>query len=101
MVDTQVYMILKLCDKRDISSSGEACIEEIGIWINGNMLKLDKDKTELIILSLKQHVEKTDNLQIKVRSSYIKYSMFVRNLGLMLYNTLGMEKQVISICKSC
>ena len=28
-------------------------------------------------------------------------NMFIRNLGLILDNTLGMEKQVNSICKSC
>jgi len=49
----------------------------------------------------KQHVKKTENLRIKVGCSYINYSMSVRNLGLILNNTLGMEKQVNSICKSC
>ena len=45
--DTQVYMILKLVDKLDdISSSIEACIEDISIWMNSNMLKLNKDKTK-------------------------------------------------------
>ena len=37
---------------------------------------------------------------IKVGSSYINYSMPLRNLGLILDNGLGMEKQVIAICKS-
>ena len=41
------------------------------------MLKLNKDKTESIV------------------------SISVKNLGLILDNTLGMEKQVNSICKSC
>ena len=96
--DTQVYMSVKSCDKwDDISSS----IEDISIWMNINMLKLNKDKTEFIVFSSKQHVKKTENLRIKIGSSYITYSMSVRHLGLMLDNTLGMEKQVNYICKSC
>ena len=42
-----------------------------------------------------------ENLRIKVGYSYINYSMSVRNLLLILDNTLGMEKQMNAICKSC
>ena len=85
--DTQVYMTLKPCDKwDDISSSIEACIADISTWMNSNMLKFNKDKTEFIVFSSKQHVKKTENLRIKVGSSYINYSMYVRNLGLLLDN---------------
>jgi len=66
-----------------------------------NTLKLNKDKTEFIVFSPKQHVKKTENPRIKVGFSYINYSMSVNNLGLILNNTLGMENQVNSICKSC
>jgi len=65
------------------------------------MLKLNKDKTEFIVFSPKQRVNKTENLCINVGSSYINSAMSVRNLGLILDNTLGMEKQVNYICKSC
>ena len=65
------------------------CIADISTWMNSNMLKLNKDKTEIIVFSSKQHVKKTENLRIKVGSSYINSSMSVRNLGLILVNTLG------------
>jgi len=100
--DTQVYMTLNPCDKwDDISSSIETCVADISTWMNRNMLKLNKDKIQFIGFSSKQHVKKTENLRIKVGSSYINVFMSVRNLGLMLDNTLGMEKQVNYICKSC
>ena len=85
--DTKVYMTLTPCDKwDDISSSIEACIADISNWMNSNMLKLNKDKREFFVGSSKQHVKKTENL---------------RNLGLILDSTIGMEKQVNYICKSC
>jgi len=55
------------------------------------MLKLNKDKTECIVFSSKEHVKKTDNLHIKVGSSSINSSMAVRNLGFILDNTLGIR----------
>jgi len=67
--------------------------------MNNNVLKLNKDKTELIVFSSKQHVRKTESLRIKVGSSYINSSMSVKNLGLILDNTLRMKKHVNSICK--
>jgi len=72
-------MTLKSCDKWDgISSSIEACIAD--------MLKLNKDMAEFIVFSSKQHVKKTENLRIKLGSSYINSSMSVRNLGLLFRN---------------
>jgi len=48
--DTQVYMTLKCCDKwDDISSSIEDCIADISTWMNSNMLKLNKDKTDFSV----------------------------------------------------
>jgi len=102
MLMIHVYLTFKPCDKwDDISSSIEACIADINTWMNSNMLKLNKDKTEFIVFSSKQHVKKTENLPINLGSSYINSSMSVRNLGLILDNILGMEKQVNSICKFC
>ena len=85
----------------DISSLIEACIEDISIWTNSNMLKLNKDKTGFIVFSSKQHTKKTENLPIQIQSSYINYSLSVRNIGLILDNTLGMKKQVNSRFKYC
>ena len=72
----QVYMTLKPCDKWDDSSSPiETCIEHIGIWQKSKMLKLNTDEIEFIVFSSKQHMKKTENIQIKAGSSYINYSM--------------------------
>ena len=65
-----MYMTLRPRDKwDDISSSIEAYITDIIIWMNSNILKLNKDKTELIVFSSKQHVKKIENRCIKVGSS--------------------------------
>jgi len=43
-----------------------------------DMLKWNKDKTECIVFSFKQYVKKTENLCIKVGSSYIYSSVSVK-----------------------
>jgi len=47
--DAQVYITLKLCNKRfDISSSIKACIADISTWMNSNILKLNKEGQDQI-----------------------------------------------------
>jgi len=64
-----------------------------------NMLKLNKDKTKLIVFSSKQHAKKTENHRIKGGSNHIYFSMSIRNLGFIFDHTLGMEKQINYKCK--
>jgi len=46
-------------------------------------------------------VKKTENLRIKVASSYLNITMPVSNLGLILDKPLWMQKQVDSIWRHC
>jgi len=75
-------------DKQDIKNDRPI---SKGIWINSNKLKLNQDKTEFIVFSSKQYVKKIENPHITVGSSFINYSITVRNLGMILDNTLGTE----------
>jgi hypothetical protein len=49
--------------------------------MNSNMLKSNKDKTEFVVFSSKQHVKKTENLLINIGSSFINSSIYVNNLN--------------------
>jgi len=90
-------MTLKSRDKWEISSSTEACIAYISNW----MMKLNKDNTKYIVFSSKQLVKENDILRIKKGSSYINDTMSEQSIGLILDNTLGMEKQLKSKAMSC
>jgi len=65
------------------------------------MLKVNKDKTELIVFLSKQHVKKTKNLRIKVGSSYINSSIFLRNLELILETLDKISHYGNTILSSC
>ena len=52
--ETQLYMAFKPSDvisKCDAISRIEACVADIRIWMNDNFLKLNDDKTELLIIN--------------------------------------------------
>ena len=78
----------------------KVCID-ISIWMNTSCWKLMRIRPNSLFILRKKLVKKIENLRIKVGSSCINSSMSVRNLWLILYNTLGMEKQLNYICKSC
>ena len=52
--DSEVYLVIEPIDSwTDIAVRLEACIADISTWMKINLLKLNQDKTELIIFAPK------------------------------------------------
>ena len=83
--DTQLYMAFKPCDvtsKSDAISRIEACVADIRIWMNDNFLKLNDDKSELLIITTREKLSKISDTSIKVGNQSITPSDDpTRNLG--------------------
>ena len=83
--DTQLYMAFKpseVTSKYDAIFQIEACIADIRIWMNYNLLKLNDDKTELLIITTHKELSKISDLSIKVDDQSIYPSDdSPRNLG--------------------
>ena len=83
--DSQVYMTFKKTDDWDrVSSSVEACVDEISAWMRANMLKLNQAKTEMIVFRPKKHASNTCNKTITVGGNTIVNVFSVKNLGVHL-----------------
>ena len=81
--DTQVYMIIKPFDEwSNYFERLEMCLKEIGIWMSNNLLKLNQDKTELIVFSSKNQAKNVPTVQLKVGESIINSVTSVRNICL-------------------
>ena len=65
------------------------------------MLKLNQDKTELILFSPKNRVKEFSNCHLLFDGSIVSNASVVKNLGVYFDRTLSMEKQVNGITKSC
>lgn len=100
--DTQLYFTVKPNENwKDKLSVVEACAADISTWMSNNMLKLNQDKTELIVFSSKFNAKKTSEVSMNVGDSRVNAVDSVCNLGVILDSCLNMEKQVNAVTKSC
>ena len=80
---------------RDMTSS----IEERGVWMKGNKLKMNDDKTELITIVSKSKLKRVSTNSMVFQDYEIAFSESVRNLSVFLYESLSVEIQVNQLCK--
>ena len=93
--DTQAYLVIKPIDNWiNIATRMEACLSDISAWMKSNMLKLNQDKTELIIFTTKQRTKDFVNCSISFDGHIVSEASVVKNLGVLFDKTLTMEKQV-------
>ena len=77
----------------------EACVSDINEWMTDNKLKLNNDKTELLILHA--HHRPSPSLDsVYADTELIKASESVRNIGVWFDKTLLMKKHVNSVSKT-
>ena len=100
--DSQLYTTFSLnsdIEQDSATSRIEVCIVDIESWMNQNKLKLNGDKTELIIFYPK-HRQPPKNSIVSVGSDQIEPAASIRNFGVIFDNTMSMVPHVNSVCKS-
>ena len=78
----------------------ESCLEDIGTWMSLNKLKLNSEKTELLVIGSQNLSASQFPSFTAIDGSVTQPSQFVRNIGVIFDNKLNMERQVAAICKS-
>ena len=86
-------------DQASAVSQVEACVSEIDKWMVNNKLKLNGDKTELLIISSKHRPRPCFNA-ISVCDHYVQPSVSARNIGVVFDNSFSFVKHVSAVCKS-
>ena len=76
------------------------CVSEIELWMKANLLKLNTEKTEILVLDTKSVIRKYHLDDFRVGLSSIGPSETVRNLGSIFDPVLNMACHVTSLCKS-
>ena len=99
--DTQLYLGFKpisSTSKANATSKLEACIEDIRKWMAENLLKLNEDKTEVLLITPREHPE---GLSLNVGGFDIKPSETPpRNLGVLFDSAMCMDDQINKLCKA-
>ena len=99
--DSQLYLSFQptIPGDRDLAVSNiERCVLEIDHWMLVNRLNLNKDKTELLVIS--KHLPVPTVQEISVVSETICSSQKARNIGVTFDNHFFFNDHIASICKS-
>ena len=107
--DTKIYLSFRPSipsSKHECIARIKKCIDEIGIWMTQNLLKLNNDKTEFILMGTQQQLSKLDNTSLHIGSDTIKPTDHVRNLGFIMDSLLKNGSHINKItsssyCKLC
>ncbi len=101
--DSQIYVSFKptnTVSQKDALHHVENCLVEIVTWMNSNMLKINADKTEVIIFTSQRNEKHVETITVDIGEETIKPSKCVRNLGVFLDSNMTMEKHISSVCRS-
>jgi hypothetical protein len=100
--DTQIYIVVEPRDNlSDMSMKLTSCLSDKREWMCSNLLKLNQDKTELMIFAPKHRVKELTDFSISFGGNIIDDTPYVKNLGAYFDRTLSMEKQCNAIARSC
>ena len=97
--DTQLYLSFDSLSGEGQASavhSIEACASEIDEWMRLNKLKLNSDKSELLVISSKYRPRPSLD-SISISEQVVNSSVSARNLGLLVDDSLSLEEHVNSI----
>ena len=92
--DTQLYMTMDHSNNnwRDGLPRIQLCVSEIRKWMNQNMLKLNDDKTELIVFTSKYKQDLYNDLSITIGDTVVDCSSQVKDLGVIFNRVLSLRQ---------
>ena len=101
--DTQLYMTMDHSnnDWRDGLARIELCVSEIREWMKQNMLKLNDDKTELIVFTSKYKQDLYNDLSITIGDTVVDCSSQVKDLGVIFDRVLSLRQHVSYTSRAC
>ena len=91
--DTQLYKSLPSHADVSLLSTMELCINDVGNWMINNKLKLNKDKTEVLLCDPKKLCTSMPN-HISIDNEKILFSTKAKNLGVVFDNMLSMDLHI-------
>ena len=101
--DTQLYMTMDHSnnDWRDGLARIELCVSEIKGWMKQNMLKLNDDKTELIVFTSNYKQDLYNDLSITIGDTVVDCSSQVKDLGVIFDRVLSLRQHVSYTSRAC
>lgn len=89
--DTQCYKHFYLPELFQAIATIQTCFDSLSVWMASNRLKLNPDKTEVMVFGSKHNLSKLNLNSIVLGGVNIQFSAQVRNLGVILDPCLTFE----------
>ena len=99
--DTQLYIDCEPDNISETIANVESCVEDMKFWLTQNCLKLNTDKTEMLLIGSRAKLSKFDSVEMRIGDDRIVPKKSVRNLGVIIDDTMSMENHVNNVCKQC
>ena len=102
-----LYLCCKALDPNDLEQQRrsvkhmESGINTISDWMSDNKLKLNKDKTECMLIGRENNIQKIEMKELKLEEDSIPISEAVRDLGFIVDSHLKMDKHIAQVSKTC
>ena len=97
--DTQLYLTFKSSTADLAKLVIEDCVRDIDAWMTVNMLKMNRYKTDLVVLNA-NHRPPPPLTSISVCDELISKTSTARNIGLLYDTVMSMEHPVTAVCKA-
>jgi len=100
--DTQIYISFSAKDAVASLEYLSSVLRGIYGWLSANRLALNANKTEYLIVGLRQQKAKLLNqsLDLNFAGSSVQPSAVVRNLGVLFDGDLSMSSHVLNVCRT-
>jgi len=98
--DTQLYHSFKPNDISNSITKLQNCFKKTSSWLSSNFLKLNDEKTEILLIGSDSLRCKVNLDKIRLGNADIKLSSSARNLGVYFDNALNFKQHISNVCKT-
>ena len=70
-------------------------------WVEQNRLKLNVDKTQMVLLSRKKKVKELENVVVKLKGQQVIWSGKIKYLGVWVYDGLKWKEHIEAVWRKC
>ena len=100
--DTQIYITLSKSEPETSLALLHDCLLDVGDWMRSSKLKLNSDKTEVLLFGTKLHrKEFLKHFPAKLLDQEITPTDSARNLEVVFDGGLNFKKHIALVCRSC
>ena len=99
--DTQLYTKFQPNELENVKSSVSECTIDVNNWMSKNKLKMNTDKTEIILCGTSQKLNTLDINNVVIGDESVYFSPSVKNLGVYLDQNLNLNVHISNVRRSC